>query len=247
MKTGRSRKAGSPAFTLVEVMLVLAIVLVAGMVIFSTTLAGNRSLAATQAAVTATQQARMALDRIARDLTRTPVSQITDGTGTDVWPPATATGWPSIRFRYPEAVDSDGVVSRWSNYIAYIVSGGQLLRVEGPLAGGGALLWDPTTATAMALRPSSGAWTTASQLLVIALAADAVTGSMISYVPADTGITDPNPAVVAGGGDGQVLGLALREAPGGQILCAVVLRNTQLGFTVDRELEVTVSPRNDQS
>ena len=83
-----------------------------------------------QAQVTSTQEARRGLEEMARELMRAPVAEITDEGGASAWPPDDT--WTTIRFRYPEGVDSSGAVDDWSSYITYTLDEDedQLVRTD---------------------------------------------------------------------------------------------------------------------
>lgn len=107
--------------TLVEVLMAAVILAFVMGVVVTVLVAGNRSVADSQAQISATVEARRGLEEMTRELIRAPVGEITGGTDpsnlTSPWPPAA--DWTGIRFRYPEGVDATGTVNSWSSYVAY--------------------------------------------------------------------------------------------------------------------------------
>ncbi len=156
--TPRRKRRG---FTLPEVIIAAAILAVVLGVILAAVTTAQRAIAVSQAQTSATQEARRGLDEMTRELLRAPETEITDDTGTDVWPPP-AGGWTGIRFRYPKSVDATGAPDTWSAYVTYQRVGTQLVRTDD--AGGSRVMANGVTT--LAFEQGSA---TSEQILLVSL------------------------------------------------------------------------------
>lgn len=117
-----------PGFTLVEVLVVVGLFVFILGVILASVVMGQRSMAISQAQISAIGDARRGLEAMAREIVQAPLAEISDETGGSPWPPAGA--WSGIRFRYPESVDTNGAVNSWSPTITYALQEDQLVRTD---------------------------------------------------------------------------------------------------------------------
>lgn len=114
-------------FSLVEVMVVIAIFSVIGGAIMSFLLIGGASWHSGDAQVQASEEVRKGMSAMVRELRQTRTSTITGV-------PADGLYYNSIIFRIPSDIDGDGDVItstgsvEWSNPIQYSLNNGQLLR-----------------------------------------------------------------------------------------------------------------------